>query len=412
MLKEFGIISIILLFLWVSFFPYPGQANYHLATNLFLIFVFLTLLIKKRFAIFKKNDYSLWIFLLAMSINILFAQQKNIALKAYLNLAIPMFSIYYLVSASLSSATFNLLAKIICLSSILVSLGAVFESIFAFNPIYEYFIDNPFYLRYITDFVRPMSTQFNPVVLGSYLLASLPFNFLLFKQDKAQFKLLGALGIVLNTVVLILTFSRGVCLGFIAMVTFYLLLEKKYRLMIVFLIFLFIFISLCFYLPYPFERFGTGLIASDWRGIFSEYRFHRCIMTQHIIKDHPLAGLGFQHFRINFYQYYPGKDIVPFEFMIADNMYLTILAEAGIIGFIGFLIFIVHNLTRAWRQIAILNKELFRRKQLVMILCSLVGLLVNMGAYELFYWPNPYIYFCILLGCLKAYCEDNKKYDF
>jgi len=320
-----------------------------------------------------------------------------------------MFLIYYLVKESFSlPLEFDILVKTISILSILVSLGGIFESLFAFNPIYEYFIENPYYQRYITGFVRPMSTQYNPVVLGSYLLGCLPFNFLLFKQGKSFFRLLGATAIVLNIVVIILTFSRGVLLGLITMIGFYIFAKKRYRLLAIFFIFLFIFIFICSYLPYPLNRFGKDQMTVANRGILSSYRLARWVMTGHIIMDYPLTGLGFQHFRLRFYEYYPFQHIIPYEFMIADNMYLTILAETGIIGFLGFLMFILYFLSKGYRQLLTLKHKPERREQLLIVLTAFVGLLINMGAYELFYWSNQYMYFCILIGCLGSFYREKQ----
>jgi O-antigen ligase len=97
--------------------------------------------------------------------------------------------------------------------------------------------------------------------------------------------------------------------------------------------------------------------------------------------------------------------------MIADNMYLTILGETGIIGFFGFLIFIPFLLRKTWRQLWILEYDPKSKQQLLIILSAFIGLLVSMGGYELFYWPNQYMYFCILVGLLGVYCRNNKRCD-
>ena len=410
MLKDFSVITIILLLIWISFFPSPVQQNYRLVIKLFLALGFIIVLIKKRASIFKLDDFPLWIFLVAIGINVLFAQEKDIAFRTYLDLALPMFLIYYLVSDGFSSEVkFNLLAKVICVLSILVALGGIFEAVFAFNLLYEHFMDNPYYPRYITGFVRPMSTQYNPAVLGSYLLGCLPFGFFLFKREKNFFKFLGAAGIVLNIVVIILTFSRGVFLGLIAMIIFYLFTQRKYYLITRFFIILLTFILVCSYLPYPFNRFGIDMFTLENRGIMSAYRFDRCIMAKNMLKDYFLTGLGFQHFRIRFYEYYSGRYPVSYEFMIADNMYLTILAETGILGFLAFFVFILALFKKWLAQFKMSKYASHRKLQLLMVFSAFFGLLVNMGSYELFYWPNPYLYFCILAGCIGAICRNRKE---
>lgn len=409
-MKYLKVFFISCLFVWISFFPEPVQAHYRFYLHGFLLILFSFSLAKKGLSLFKLSDYPLWGFLIAISVNIFFVRQSNTAFKAYLDLSVPLFCIYYLMSdGSVYDKNFNLLAKTVCICSILVSLGGILEFIFAYNPIYEHGIENPFYKRYISgSVVRPMSTQFNPVVLGTYLLGSLPFNFVLFKQNKSFFRFLGALGVVLNTAIIILTFSRGVFLGLIAMITFYLFIQKRHRSLVIFFIILFLFILLNSYLPYPFNRFGYGQLIAENRGVFSGYRFTRIAMTWHIFRDHPLVGLGLQHFRIRFYEYFPFNFRVPYEFMIADNMYLTILAETGIVGLTGFLIFMFSMLIKGFKLLIRLKYMPEERLQLALILSAFLGLLVNAGAYEIFYWSNPYIFFCIMAGLIKSFV---KKYS-
>jgi len=390
------------------FFPKPLQKKYYLFTNILLILAFVILLIRKGRAVFKTNDYPLWVFLIAISINVLFAQSRLVAFKTYLDLAIPMFSIYYLVSEDFcSSKKFNLLAKTICLFSIIVSLGGIFESLFAFNPIYEHFIKNPYYQRYITGFVRPMSTQFNPAPLGGYLLGCLPFNYLLFRKYTSFFRLLGAIGVVLSTIVVILTFSRCALLGLIAMIVFYLFTQKNYRAIAILFITVFILIFISSYMPYPLNKFGIdGIIGG---GQLSTYRLDRFGMALRMVKDYPFKGVGFQHFRIRFYEYYPYKDKIPYEIMIADNMYLTILSETGIIGFLGFSGFIFSFLRKGWRKLRMSDANSEQRWRLLVTLMAFIGLLVDMVGYEFLYWPNQYLLFCIVVGCLSASLRCEKE---
>jgi O-antigen ligase len=132
-------------------------------------------------------------------------------------------------------------------------------------------------------------------------------------------------------------------------------------------------------------------------------------MTGRIIKEHPLVGLGFQHFRIRFYEYYPHSNTMPYENMIADNMYLTILAETGVLGFSGLFIFIILLFKKGLRRFHALDNMPGEKQRLLALLSALLGLLVNMAGYELFYWPNIYIYFCILIGLIEAYNRNAKK---
>jgi len=193
-------------------------------------------------------------------------------------------------------------------------------------------------------------------------------------------------------------------LGMVASFLFYLWKDKGRVLVSLFLVFIFLFVALCSHTDKPpFNRYGfKWLVSGEHSSIFSEYRFQRLSMTAHMLKDHPFFGIGLKHFRKRFDEYNPNNDIeVLDDFKIADDMYLTILAETGIVGFLGFLIFIFYLLKRGLRAFHVMLDK--RKKELLLVsMSALVGLLVNMGAYELFYWHNPFALFCIISGVIAS----------
>jgi O-antigen ligase len=132
-------------------------------------------------------------------------------------------------------------------------------------------------------------------------------------------------------------------------------------------------------------------------------------MTARIIKENPLFGIGFNHFRIRFNEYCNEKEKgnVPYEYMIPDNMYLTFLAETGIVGTAGFLIFIFLLFKQAIKAFKRLGDG-SQRQFLLVVITALVGLLVNMAAYELFYWYNPYMLFCLACGLIASVIKDER----
>lgn len=405
---------IIILFIWISFFPAPIQQSYYLDTYIFLGAMFLITFEQKRISIFKSGYYPLWIFLIAISLNVFSARDKTVAFRTYLDLAIPLLCIYYTLSEGMTSKQFDTLSKVICVVSIAVAFWGLMDFFLGVNWLYEYFIPNPYYQNYkSTSFLRPISTQFHNPPLGTYLIASLPFNLLLIRQSKLFFKSLGFIGALLGCVVIIMTFSRGAFLGFVTMVLFILYFNKKHRLLLIFFIIFCLFILLCSHIYNPLNRLGfKQLTFYGIHPIFSKYRLNRFIMTLRMFKDHPFIGLGLQHFRILFNEYFSGRGINSFEFKIADNMYLTLLSETGILGFIGFLIFIFSVIKKAWKKITAEIYASSNRQQLVLVFSALIGLLVHMGAYELFYWPNQYMCFCILIGCMNALLKFKDELKF
>jgi len=98
----------------------------------------------------------------------------------------------------------------------MVSLFAIFEYMFGKNLIFKCIADSPYFLKFLVadnshfTIRRPISTQFNPVVLGSYLLGCLPFCLLFIREKSNRLRVLGIVLVLLNIIVIILVRSRGV----------------------------------------------------------------------------------------------------------------------------------------------------------------------------------------------------------
>ncbi len=406
-------ICFIILFAWISFFPQPIQEKFWAYTVVFLgIFLLLLILNKEyRYGLFSFKDWPFWIFLICLFSGTISAANKDIALKTYFYLILTFSPLFYIgKSIFRNEKSRDFICITICLCSSIVAIIGLLELYFGKNIIYEKFIFNPYYARniewYSNNYIKnagwypqAMSTQLNPAVLGSYLLASLAFGFYLLKKPSFSLKLLGAASSFLCVIMIIFTFSRGVFLGFIALILFYLWNAGLKRLFVVFVLCSILLVSISsFAKDTNFYRFGfKRMIFGIYDSAISEYRLDRIKMTYVILKDYPVYGIGFQHFRIRFNEFYErvkGKQEIKgnYEFMILDNMYLTFLAESGIIGMLGFLVFIIF----------LLKNTIKKYKILLIPISVLIGLLVNMSAYELFYWNNPYMFFCLICGFIKS----------
>ncbi len=88
--------------------------------------------------------------------------------------------------------------------------------------------------------------------------------------------------------------------------------------------------------------------------------------------------------------------------MIADNMYLTILAETGLAGSIGFIVLAGWLLVGAARRLRRSPRPPPAQLRLALCTMALIGLLVDMAGYEFFYWPNQYLHLMCIVGCMAA----------
>jgi O-antigen ligase len=405
----------IILFAWISFFPQPLQERYGIYVRVYLgVFLLILLMSKKYLRLsFSGRDWPLWLFLISMLSGMIFATDRNTAWAAYIYLSATFFTLFY-IGKSLyhyEKDRFTL-SLIICISGCLVAFIGLMELYFGKNIIYENLIFNPFYKRYIKLYPRPMSTQFNPAVLGSYLIGCLPFSLYFLKNRSLILRTLGIFASSSCILVILSTSSRGVFLGFISMLLFYFWMNKRKKIVYLFLLLSVIFILTCS--PNKdsgLNRFSlTRMIAGSYDSAVSGYRLDRINMTIKILRDYPFFGIGLNHFRIRFKDYkdyYDEKGAKEFyEFMIPDNMYLALLSEIGFIGALGFFIFLLYLFKNGLMQIGRIQ-DMDQRQMIIIPMSALVGLLVNMGAYDLFYWNNPFSLFCLICGFIQSGINKN-----
>lgn len=398
-----------LLFVWISFIPLPLQARYPAQFHFSLAAGFVFLWMKSGRSILRAGDWPLGLFLVTMNAGVYVASNSKIATATFLDLSLPLIFIYYLIGDHFSSTrSFDLLAKVICFFSIAIAFWGLLDVLLRTNFLYETFFSNPFYDRYKHQWpMRAIATQYHAPPLGTYLIASLPFSLLMIRQKSFVDRALGLVGSALTIVVAILTFSRGVFLSLAVMGFCMFLFHGRKKSAGLLLVGVGLFVSLAAFFPYPLGKYGLGSMVFSGDGILTSYRMERFQMLGNILREHPFFGIGFQHVRLLFHHYFPGMGHEPYEFMIMDNMYLTIAAETGIVGITAFLVFIGSVILKAWRGLKGSENDVTRKTRLFYVLVGFLGLLVNAAAYELFYWPSQYMFFCIYVGLLESFFRQR-----
>jgi O-antigen ligase len=245
----------------------------------------------------------------------------------------------------------------------------------------------------------------HPAVLGTYIVACLPFSLFLIEREIFLDRFLGILCLVLGFLGIGLTFSRGSLLGVIVVFLVWFwqknkILHFKYLAMI-----LLILIFACsFSRDYlSFHRFGIrGLLQ---KSVF-QGRIVRTITCYRMVKEHPFFGVGLSHFRKNYNKYSP-EPRQDEDGKTPDSTYLLFLSEAGIVGFLCFFNFLWHLLKKGFRNLYLI-KSTIDRDMLIAIIAGLVGLLVNMNTYDLLYWISPLFLFSILAGMIAGFSADTR----
>lgn len=392
---------------WLSLIPAPFTSKYENVLYLTLVFfLVLSFSCRRRAGYFIDNEFDklIWLFLIWNLFSALFAYNKNIAFERYIDFAIPFIVIYFLAKNELDNKRIWLIIYTLFFSAIVVSIIGILEFIYNKNIIYERFINNLFYRQYV-NLPRVMSTMVHPTILGTYLMLCLPASYFVIENLKNKIKrLLAIIGIFLIVMCLMFTFSRTA--WFVAAVITIFYFYKKNR-KTIFLPIIFIILFLC--ASVAVTKFKPTLYYRvDYKNIVNYllkgHRAERYPLTIKILKDYPFTGVGPNNYRLVFDKYY-GSNRISYNIKIPDNMYLMVAGETGLIG-IGLFIILLFYITR--RGFILLRERKGKDWRIILVIfSSLIGVLMHMISYDLFYWVVPYFLFLLFLGGLASY-SNNK----
>lgn len=230
--------------------------------------------------------------------------------------------------------------------------------------------------------------------LGAYLVfvLSLVLALLISIKDKLQKTLLFALLILLQ-ICLMLTFSRGGWIGFLAALILMLFLSPKVnKLVYIFAIYILIMVFL------PGIRERTIFIFSP-QGDADRFLVWQCAFE--MIKEHPFLGVGLGTFMDNFQRFMNNRLYTQY----AHNCYLQIWAETGIFALISFILFICSIFSKSIKTFKINNSNFV----LLGFICALFGTLVHIFFDNHLYSLQLSALFWFMLGVIAALTKQEEE---
>lgn len=405
----------LLLFFWISFFA--PLAN-DLTRLVFLAALLLTLCIQcllnkdVRLQVFSRSELPLLILLLAILAGLFFAYKSPIDYKGYLLFILPAIIVYFFAKVNFREDYLRIAAKIIYTMAFLVVACGLIEFAARQSPVKACTGNSIYYQAFLGS--RMMSFHQHPAPLGTYLVAVFPLFFVLIKRDsRFTAKLFWGIFALVILLGIIFTFSRGVFLGLLAELCIILALlgGQRYRKAILISVFSgVVIISVATLLAQGglgfFSRLGPEGLS--YSGTYTN-KFDRFLAAIQILKDHPFFGLGFGNFRTFFDAYLPHlANTCNYDGKVADCMYLTILAEFGIVGGFGFMVFLVSVVKKALSSI---KKSVPNNTRIITIsfFSGIMGVLVSFFTYDGLYWSAPGYLFWTYAGVLSGLNEKNEK---
>jgi O-antigen ligase len=254
------------------------------------------------------------------------------------------------------------------------------------------------YYGYYAGQHRPVATQESAVVLATYLVACLPLAYHFFVKAQGGWRKAAWLAaITVIALAMLFTLTRVAFLAAACSAVFYFLRRSKKAVFFALslLLILSITASAGFY-QNKFWRLGPQGLTDKPAWTF---RMARLEIALKMLKDYPVLGLGLENFRSRFNEYSRVKEN-NIHFRIPDNMYLMILAESGLLGFLSFILcvyFLLKNIFLYLPSRAPQDSALY-----FALLAALLGIAVAMVSYDALYWLVPLFFFWMYYGMLAS----------
>ncbi|MCM8796987.1 MAG: O-antigen ligase family protein [Candidatus Omnitrophica bacterium] len=385
----------------LSFLPEPILTCYQYVTFVSLGIGMLLSLYLNHFHLkrhfFERRDYPLWMYLILVSVTIFFAQDKTASLFFYRRLTMAAILIYFVFKNEYSLRRIEKLLFILVTCAGLVCVFGFIEMVTASNIIYSRYLKTFCYQRFIGN--RMMSTLVHPNVLGAYLIVCLPLAYHFYRKEVVPF--IRAFKFMLLAFILtgtILTFSRGTWCALFLMFLAWCLIKKRFR-QLVFIVGIAGIILFIASLPVvKYSILGRFNVEGLWQYIQSGHRIEQYRVTARILAQHPLTGIGLNHYREVFDNY--TRRVFPYEVKIPDSIYLMHLAETGLIGFFGLAFFLGSLFIRAFFSYARLEKK---KKEIFFALAmGFIGLLFAMAFFDGFLWKTPLYLLFLCAGIISV----------
>jgi len=360
-------------------------------------------------SLFSRHDIPLWIFLFTMAGGLVNIVDRAPAWHQFWSFIFPIPFIYYFTKLAFREESGVSMLRGICFVSLIVCVLGIIEFAAKRSFIYERFFNNFCYS--IFKGARMMSTQVHPAPLGTYMAAVFPLAVVLALKEKRLFLKLSA--IITAAAILIcaiLTFSRGALLGVLMAgltMSFFLFKRKNIFFILVSVlsaVVIVIGISSILY-HYHYSAFGRFSLQGLSSSIIYSRKIERIAPLWDILRDHPLFGLGFGHYRILFEHYMPDIANIVHETRVPDCAYMLVLAETGLLGFSGFALFIYFLFKRTLirlRSFSTPDDGLL----LLGFLAGFISILCAFLTYDGLYWIAPAYLLWSYTGMLSSLSGD------
>ena len=277
----------------------------------------------------------------------------------------------------------KILGKILIFDGIVITVLGFLQ--FLFYPS----LRNLYYLGWDEHLYRLFSTFLDPNFTGIFLvififyLLSLTFPL---KKEKMKINIFFVTSIILSSVALFLTYSRGALGAFLLVSSVFIFLNKKKYILVLLMCALMVFL------------FQLNTVRSEGTNILRmtsvKARIGSSFFAATIIKDHPIFGVGFNSYKYVVEKYNSSKNFpinkFPSHASAPDNSFLFVLATTGMLGFVPYMLF--------WYKILKEKFINFEKADNMLIIASIAVLFISSFFVNALFYTPIMLWFLSLLG--------------
>lgn len=353
----------------------------------------------KRTLKFDALDISVLVFLAFMSLGGIISVDRASSVKSAAVFVCLGMSYFLVVNLIKNTLLVKRMIGCMLFSTAVCSAYGIFQNFFTVNSTWH---DSSMFSDIST---RVVSTFENPNVFGEFLIMMLPFVLAFFlTKDFKNSRFTVFITLVASLAALVFTWSRGAWIGFIvSMFVFFLVYSKSTMIFYCFGLIAIPFLPLLL----PDSIINRFVSIGDMRDSSTSYRVYIWEAAVKMIEDFFASGIGIGEGA--FSKVYPDYTLAGIEMAPhSHNLFLQILIELGVFGFLAFAVMIIILMQKVFTYIA---KGKNRTMMLIAAagMCAVIAMLVQ-GITD-YVWYNYRVYglFFIVIGICSASINSAKS---